>query len=157
MPRVQGGCHCGNISYVAEFTNELDTYKPRLCDCKLCTSHGASYASDRNGKLAISIRNDSDVSRYRQGSKIADFLICKICGIMIGVYYEEDGSVYGSINTRSANEFSAFGEGQVAHLAQLSDEDRINRWKQYWFADVVFKSVSSRPPLQTRRSLKSWP
>jgi hypothetical protein len=137
MHSVQGSCHCGNISYVAEFTKELSAYKPRACDCRLCTSHGASYVSDRNGSLEITIKNECDVSKYRQGSRIADFLICKICGIMIGVCYEENGRIYGSINVRSTSEYSIFGENQTVQLSQLSDEVRINRWKKYWFVNVL--------------------
>ncbi len=136
MYSIQGGCHCGNISYVAEFTKELATYSPRACDCNLCTSHAASYVSDRNGSLKIFIKKESDVSRYRQGSRIADFLICKNCGVMIGVCYEENGCVYGSINIRSTGASVVFSESRIAQLAILSDEERINRWKKYWFANV---------------------
>jgi hypothetical protein len=137
MYSVKGGCHCGNISYVAEFTKKLSEYTPRACDCTLCTGHGASYASDRNGTLKININNEDDISKYRQGSRIAEFLICKICGIMTGVCYEENGCVYGSINVRSACEHAAFGYNQIAQLEQLSDEDRIKRWKKYWFRNVL--------------------
>jgi hypothetical protein len=139
MYSVQGGCHCGNISYVAEFTKELSTYKPRACDCDFCTSHGSSYVSDRNGSLIIEIKNICDVSKYRQGSRIADFLICKNCGVMIGVCYEEDGRIFGSINVRSSAVYSNFGETQTINLLQLSDEERISRWKQYWFEKVLIK------------------
>lgn len=45
MYKVKGGCHCGTISYVAEFPKQLHTYT-RACDCTLCKSHGAAYASD---------------------------------------------------------------------------------------------------------------
>lgn len=139
MYSVHGGCHCGNISYVAEFTKALPTYTPRACDCKLCKSHGASYASDSNGTLVITIKNEKDVSKYRQGSQIADFLICKKCGIMTGVCYEENGCLYGSINVRSTDAYDAFSEGQVAHLEQLDDTARIDRWKKYWFSKVIIE------------------
>ena len=88
MHVVEGGCHCGNISYTAEFPKELDSYIPRACDCKFCKSHRASYASDKNGKLLAKIKYENEVSRYRQGNRIADFLICKICGVMSGVFEE---------------------------------------------------------------------
>lgn len=136
MHIIQGGCHCGNISYVAEMSNEPSTYKPRACDCKLCKSHGALYASDKNGTLTITIKDEEKLSKYRQGSRIADFIICKICGVMTGVCYNENGLIYGSINIRSAQEYSAFGESQAAHLTQLTNEERIKRWKDIWFSNV---------------------
>ena len=135
--KVTGGCHCGNISYSAEYSNELATYIPRACDCTLCTRHGAAYTSDRNGKLTINIRNMSQVNWYRQGSQIADFLICKQCGIMTNVIYKEAGRIYGSINSRTSDQFDQFGNCQDMHLTQLSDEARIKRWKDNWFSEVT--------------------
>ena len=136
MHIIQGGCHCGNISYATEFPNEPSSYTPRVCDCKLCSSHGATYAADNNGTLSVKIRNKNNVSKYRQGSRIAEFLICKICGVMIGVCYEENGSIYGAINIRSAHDYRAFGKSHLAHLTQLTDEERIKRWKKLWFSNV---------------------
>lgn len=136
MHMIQGGCHCGNISYIAKFQNEPSSYTPRVCDCKLCSSHGATYAADNNGILSIKIKNKNDVSKYKQGSRIAEFLICKICGVMIGVCYEENDSTYGAINIRSAHDYRAFGKSHPTHLTQLTDEDRIKRWKKLWFSNV---------------------
>ena len=140
---VQGGCHCGNISYVAEFYEEPTGYVPRACNCKFCTSHGGSYASDRNGTLSIKIKNEGEVSKYRQGSRIADFIICRTCGIMTGVCYEENGHIYGSINVRSANEFKLFGESQEANLVGLSEEVRVKHWKNFWFSRVQIEYESA--------------
>lgn len=136
MHIIQGDCHCGNISYVAELPNEPSSYTPRACDCKLCSSHGAVYTADNNGTLSIKIKNKNNVSKYRQGSRIAEFLICKVCGVMIGVCYVENGSIYGAINIRSAHDYLAFGKSSPAHLTQLTDEERINRWKKLWFSNV---------------------
>jgi hypothetical protein len=137
MHIVKGGCHCGNISYTAEFSDKLVNFIPRACDCTFCTRHGATYTSDRNGKLAINITNASQVSWYRQGSKIANFLICKQCGIMTNVCYEESGRLYGSINIRTSDKFNLFGHNQVMQLTQLSDNIRIKLWKDNWFSSVV--------------------
>ncbi len=139
MHTVQGGCHCGNITYVAEFTKDLSTYTPRACDCNLCASHGAAYASDRNGSLKICIRDRQNVNMYRQGSRIADFIICKQCGVLTGACYKEEGRTFGSINVRSSNAYNDFNEGQSAQLEQLSDEERIERWKRYWFTNIVIE------------------
>ena len=139
MSVILGGCHCGNISYIAEFRHDLASYAPRACDCGFCSSHGALYASDSGGRLKISVNDLEQFSRYRQGSGIADFLICKNCGVMTGVCYEESGRVYGTINVRSTAEPALFGEGRAARLAQLSDSERVGRWKSVWFPDVEFE------------------
>ena len=136
MHIIKGGCHCGNISYVAEITNEPSTYTPRACDCQLCTTHGASYIADKKGSLRIKIKNESELSKYRQGSKIADFLICKNCGVMVGVCYEEQGCIYGSVNTKSIQVSNNFGESKVISPKQLTDVERIKRWKDVWFSNI---------------------
>jgi hypothetical protein len=139
MHVVKGGCRCGNISYVAEFPKELHAYTPRACDCEFCKSHGAAYASGKDGMLALKIKNENEVDKYRQGSRIADFLICKNCGVLIGVYYEEGGRVYGAINIRSSEEYGLFGDSKEMHLTELDDEERIKRWKENWFSGVVIE------------------
>lgn len=73
------------------------------------------------------IVSTKEVSKYRQGSQIADFLICKNCGVMANVCYEENNTVYGSINIRSSIDYAKFGQAHVAHSIELSDQERINR------------------------------
>ena len=143
MYKILGGCHCGNISYVAKMPNEPSTYNPRSCDCQFCTILGASYLSDSNGTLIIKIKSKDRVSKNRQGSRIADFLSCKNCGFMTNVCYEENDCVYGSINVRSAEDFAKFGKGHVTHLVELSDKERINRWKNIWFSNVKIEYESA--------------
>ncbi len=140
---IKGGCHCGNISYVAGITNELSSYTPRACDCKLCRSHGAAYASDNNGSLSLKIIDTNEVNKYRQGSRIVDFIICRQCGVLTNVCYEEDGSVFGSINIRASNEYEKFGDAQVVNLTQLDDAEKIKRWKKFWFTNVTVKDESA--------------
>lgn len=136
MPIVEGACHCGNISFVAEMPNILNTYQPRACNCQLCKAHGAAYVSDRQGKLQINIKDQAAVSRYRQGSQIADFLICKNCGVLTNVCYEEGGNIYASINASATRCSDDFAANQVIKLTQLTDEERIRRWKQVWFSNI---------------------
>jgi len=66
MYKAIGGCHCGNISYVIEISNDPASCKPRACDCQFCTTHGASYVADKKGSLAIKIKNEAELSKYRK-------------------------------------------------------------------------------------------
>ena len=143
MYMITGGCHCGNNSYLAEFTIDPAEYIARLCDCNFCSSHGAAYASDSKGKLVINIKKQSEISKYRQGSRLVDFIICKTCGVLTNVVYKGNNNIYASINIRTADEYSAFGKGKVAHLAQLTDEERIKRWESAWFHNVELKCERS--------------
>lgn len=136
MYKAQGGCHCGNIVYTIEMQNEPSSYNPRACDCRLCTMHGASYISDKEGDLKIKIKNKMNLNEYKQGSGISDFLICKNCGVMVAVCYEEKGCIYCSVNTKTVCDNNNFGEIQLVSPKQLTDVERIKRWKAIWFSNV---------------------
>jgi hypothetical protein len=137
MNKIQGGCHCGNIKYSAVVTNDIAKYLPVACSCNFCTSHGASYISDSRGSLSINIKNKSNISEYRHGSRIAYFLICKTCGILTNACYEEKGNTFSSINILSLNLNYDFGKAHSANIIDLSDEEKINLWKKYWFNKVA--------------------
>jgi len=143
MHKVIGGCHCGNILYVAEISNNPSEYKPRACDCNFCTSHGAAYISDKDGSLKITIKNQSELIRYKQGRGIAEFLICKNCGVLVGVCYEENGCIYGSINIRSSNTGNKVGLIEAISPEQLTYEQRIERWKKFWYSNVSIEYESA--------------
>src|SRR5215470_12760430 len=78
--RYRGTCHCGNIQLEFESTRPPDKFRPRSCDCSFCVEQGAQYVSDPQGKLIITVREDHELNRYRQGSESAEFLICRKCG-----------------------------------------------------------------------------
>lgn len=136
MYKIYGGCYCGNISYAAELANSPGAYTPRSCDCDFCTAHGASYISDSEGKLALQIKSEKETSRFKQGSGMVDFLICKNCGVVVGACYEEGGILYGAINSKSVRGKPAFGESISVSPKKLNDSEKVTRWKEIWFSNV---------------------
>lgn len=138
-----GGCHCGNISYEMQIPNEPASYNPRACDCDFCTKHGASYISDTNGTLSIFIKNKEDLIKYKQGSGLADFLLCKNCGVLVGVCYETNGHIYGSVNSKTVKCEAEFGEDLVVSPKHLNDNKRIKRWQSIWFDNVLIEYEST--------------
>ena len=136
MNNVYGSCYCGNISYIAELVYSPSSYTQRTCDCDFCTAHGASYISDSKGKLTIKIRSEKEINRFKQGSGIADFLICKNCGVVVGACYEDGGILYGAINLKSVREKIEFGENISVSPKELNDSEKVERWKEIWFSNV---------------------
>ena len=141
MYKLLGGCYCNNVTFEMKMTGELGSYEPRACDCDFCSKHGASYVSDTNGKLTIFVKDDSNLSKYKQGSGIADFLICKTCGVLVGACYEEQGQLYAAINSKAIDEIATLGPERVVSPKLLSDEEKIQRWKEIWFSDAKIKHV----------------
>lgn len=138
-----GGCHCGNITFEMELTQETGSYSPRACDCVFCRKQGAAYISDHNGKLTLSVKNQDDLSKYRQGSGIAEFLSCKKCGVLIGACYEKEGQLFAAINSKAVDNDTHFGEATVVSPKRLNDRERTQRWRDIWFSDVQIKHVNA--------------
>jgi hypothetical protein len=141
--KYSGGCHCGNITFEMEVTGKPDFYTPRACDCDFCDKHAASYVSDPSGKLIITVESETNLSKYRQGSEIAEFLICKICGVLVGVCHEEHERLYAAINSKTVENAADFGAERAVSPKTLSDLDKVQRWKNNWFSNVSIKKISA--------------
>ena len=97
MKVFDGGCHCGNLTYVFEATRDLAELGLRACMCSFCRAHGARNTSDPNGNMRIKVADATKLQRYRFGLRTADFLICKDCGVYIGALLEDRFTV--NVNT----------------------------------------------------------
>ena len=91
MTIFEGGCHCGNLSYVFAASAPLEGLGLRADQCSFCRSHAARNTSDPNGTMRIEVRDEAKLGRYRFGLKTADFLLCRECGIYIGALMEYNG------------------------------------------------------------------
>jgi hypothetical protein len=82
---LDGSCHCGAIRLELETTHAPADLPVRLCGCSFCLRHRPRYTSDPTGLLEIRA-SESSVSRYRFGLELADFLICRTCGVFVAAY-----------------------------------------------------------------------
>lgn len=99
--RFEGGCHCGNLSYVFEASADLDVLGLRADQCSFCRAHRARTTSDPRGSIFIRVREPSTLSRYRFGLRITDFLICARCGLYIGALMEDGGKFWMTVNANT--------------------------------------------------------
>lgn len=136
MIHVEGGCHCGNIEIEMDLSCSLDTYSPRACDCDFCRKHGISYVSDPKGRLQFRVKDKRDLGMYRQGSGTAEFMLCRKCGVVVGVTYQTAHHVFAAVNCQVLNGELGFGERAVVSPKKLNAEQKIARWKEVWFSQV---------------------
>jgi|SRR5450631_2117786 hypothetical protein len=136
MHKVSGGCHCGNIRVDLELSRPPDTYDPRSCDCDFCRKHSASYVSDAQGSLVIRLQDERDAGWYRQGSGLAECLICRNCGVLVGAVYRSDKQLYATVNVKAVDARVNFGAEQPVSPKSLSASEKIGRWQDIWFSDV---------------------
>jgi hypothetical protein len=136
MHPVSGGCYCGNIQLDLQLANAPASYQPRACDCGFCRKHGAAYISDAHGSLRVRIKDQRRSGRYRQGSELAEMLLCTHCGVLVGALYRAEGRIYATVNVRVIQGVESFGVEQAASPKQLSADAKVSRWKELWFPSV---------------------
>jgi hypothetical protein len=137
MYDASGGCHCGNIQLEITLSRPPESYTPRACDCDFCCKHAAAYVSDARGWMRMRIKAEHHTTLYRQGSGAAEFLLCTRCGVLAGVLYRQAGRVYGAVNARAMSLETGFGSERAASPKTLAAADKVVRWKEIWFPDVV--------------------
>jgi hypothetical protein len=138
--RFEGGCHCGNLTYVFEASAGLDALELRACQCSFCRAHGGRNTSDPKGTMRIAVLHPEHLNRYRFGLNTADFLVCTRCGAYIAAVMEEGDKSWATVN---ANTFRQPPPGRFPTTPMdFSGEDiaaRAARRKQKWTPVVEFK------------------
>ena len=133
MHRFEGGCHCGNLSYVFEASAPLETLGLRADMCSFCRAHGARNTSDPNGKIVLGVRDAALLERYRFALKTADFLICRRCGVYIGALMEDGGKGWFTVNVNTLREPPPLDAPIMPRDFAAEDlPARIARRKQSW-------------------------
>ena len=77
-----GSCHCGAITVRLETTKPASELPVRACGCAFCRRHRPRYTSDPAGHVVIRA-DEAALARYRFGLRLADFLICRTCGVFV--------------------------------------------------------------------------
>ena len=144
MQEVNGGCYCGNIRIQASFSRDLASYNPRACDCDFCLKHAAAYVSDPLGRLRMEIRHELEVNRFRQGSNTAEMLLCRTCGVLVGALYREPNRLFGTLNAKALDARGSFGPEKTVSPKLLPTDQKVQRWCDLWFPDVLLDAPSER-------------
>ncbi|WP_428263167.1 hypothetical protein [Haliangium sp.] len=101
MTTFHGGCHCGDVITQFTVTASANELVPRRCTCGFCTRVGPRYLSDPTGSLVLRVADGGGLIRYRFGTQTADFLMCRRCGIYLGVVCEVEGALRGVVNANT--------------------------------------------------------
>ncbi|PRC94664.1 GFA family protein [Solimicrobium silvestre] len=133
---LNGQCYCGNIQLEVGLTSAPLAYEPRACDCDFCRKHGASYISDPQGFLRIHVNDEHNFGKYRQGSEVADFLLCRNCGVLVAVTFQSEGQLYATLNSKVIDGEAHFGMEKTASPKMLAENQKTERWKKLWFSNV---------------------
>ena len=78
MDKFKGSCHCGAIQI--ELSADLE--KIIQCNCSICSKKGALHYRTKPENFAL-ISGENNLSLYQFGTKQAQHLFCKTCGIHV--------------------------------------------------------------------------
>jgi hypothetical protein len=143
--KFEGGCHCGNLTYVFEASSPLDRLGLRACQCRFCREHGARNTSDPQGHIGIAVRDPENLRRYRFALKTADFLICSECGVFIGAVMADGDATWMTVNVNTFTDPPALNHPIVRMNFDGEDaQARRNRRKARWTPVAEFQEVPAK-------------
>jgi hypothetical protein len=93
--------------------------------------------SDADGSLSIRVHDERALGKYMQGDQLAEFILCRNCGVLIGATYRSGARLYAAVNANIVGMPSGFGETKVASPKRLSAAEKAKRWQDLWFAQVT--------------------
>jgi hypothetical protein len=123
-----GGCHCGNLTTRLRLTKAPQDSPLRACSCSFCRAHGTRTVADPEGLFEAWADDWSRVEAYRFGSRTADYMVCRRCGVYIAAICETASGLRAVVNVNSLADRALFiqipatpdyeGEAADARLAR---------------------------------------
>jgi hypothetical protein len=134
-----GGCHCGNMTLHLRLSRAPEQMPLRSCSCSFCRSHGTRTVSDRDGCVEISVADWSVLERYRFGSRTADYLVCRRCGVYVGAVCETSDGLRAVVNVNCLDDRAAFMQTPTApdYDGEATDA-RLARRATNWMPAVQY-------------------
>ena len=134
----EGGCHCGAIRVQFATAIAPGGLPLRECACSFCRRHGATTATDRDGRLHITLVKVEEAVRYRFGARTADFLLCGTCGVYVAAVMSTEAGAVSTLNVNVLEQRSLFSaEPESVTYADESPHQRRLRRAERWTITTV--------------------
>ncbi len=133
-----GGCHCGAIGVRLRLSRSPEQMPLRSCACSFCRSHGTRTVSDRDGQVEITASDWSLLERYQFGSRTADYLLCRRCGVYVGAVCETGSGLRAVVNVNCLGDRAAFTQTPAApdYDGEAADA-RLERRAANWMPAAI--------------------
>ncbi|HEY6457807.1 MAG TPA: hypothetical protein VIY90_21235 [Steroidobacteraceae bacterium] len=128
-----GGCHCGALTFRYDTAVLVTAWSVRACQCSFCRAHAAVSTSDPAGSLAFQVTQSGLLQRYRFGSGVTDFLLCRACGVYVGATSSDATGRFGLINVRALKSIpDDLPSPTSMHYENEAPGDRLSRRAERW-------------------------
>ncbi len=135
-----GGCHCGNICVRLTLSKPAAEMPLRSCSCSFCRAHGTRTLSDRDGLVEIAATDWGLVERYRFGSRTADYLLCRRCGVYVGAICDTGAGLRAVVNVNCLEDRAAFTRPPAApNYDGEATNARLERRAMNWMPAVEIR------------------
>ena len=94
----RGGCHCGNIHARLRLSKPPPDSPLRACQCSFCRAHQTRTVADAAGLFELWADDWSLVERYRFGSRTADYIVCRRCGVYVAAVCDTTAGTRAVVN-----------------------------------------------------------
>ena len=132
---INGGCHCGNLRLIFYASKCFEEMQIRACQCTFCRKHNVRATADPDGRLEIKVADEGNLSRYKLGHGITDFLICRDCGVYVGATMEAEErreTLATCIVNTLELEQSRIKAPLAAHYDEETPGSRLERRRTRW-------------------------
>lgn len=128
-----GQCHCGSITVELRTGRVPQAQVLGACQCSFCRKHNARAFSDPGSHVALRAIDPSHVHPYRFGLGTVDVILCRNCGVYVGMLLTDGDEVLSVVNIDTLDERAQFTATPAArdYSAESTDE-RIARRKAKW-------------------------
>jgi hypothetical protein len=125
-------CHCGLLTVRYRTALDPSLWQVRACQCSFCRSHGSLMTSDPKGELEFRSPDPEQVLRYRFGGRTAEFLMCRECGVYVGVEMQSEKGRFGVLNVLTLRPLLTLPDTQPMDYSGEAAEARRLRREARW-------------------------
>ncbi len=135
---INGGCHCGNITFTLDWISDSQQIDVRRCTCAFCGKHGHVWSANPLAHLKLNVSDSAALSKYAFATKTAEFHVCARCGVVPVATSEIDGNIYAVVNANTFEDIdpAMLNQRSVTFDGEQTDA-RLARRKKNWISDVV--------------------
>ncbi|MBV9862972.1 MAG: aldehyde-activating protein [Alphaproteobacteria bacterium] len=109
-----GGCHCGNMIVRLRLAQSPQDSPLRACGCRFCRAHSTRTVADQDGLFELWAADWLLVEPYRFGSRTAEYLVCRRCGVYVAAVGETAAGLRAVVNVNSLDDRAAFTRVPIA-------------------------------------------
>jgi hypothetical protein len=133
-----GGCHCGNIRTVLKLSKRPEESPLRACACTFCRAHATRTVSDPAGSFELRAADWPLVEKYRFGSRTADYILCRRCGVYVAALCATATGLRAVVNVNSLDDRAAFTQTpSTPDYDGETAEARLARRAANWMPAII--------------------